>query len=338
MSRDLEHGDLADAQSGAIGHRQCRLVLEAGRRVEQARDLVAAQYHRQVAGPAHPNQPARQIGAVERLGEQEPQRRHDAVHGRHRNAGLALGDLEPADVLGRRRVGRSPQEGREAPDVADVVALRRHREVAHVHVVDQPLAQRADRGIGNGSWSSVGSLVEEAESVCPNRTALNQAVTTDPLPLPSPRAPLPRSGFVPGRNQLKRPDRNGPKIRRRNTTGSTPDRAEPRPPRSRENFRAFAAPPDGSSDSEPNRPNTVAPDPDMRAATQPGVAASRVDQFADDRHRLDRRLLQVVARFGHPQPEHGGVAERPAGYPAGRDCRVCRAAGKPRRSRPAPAD
>jgi hypothetical protein len=148
LSISRKHRDLAHAQSRAIGDRQCRLVLEAGGRVEQARHLVAAQHHRQVAGPAHPNQLAGQIGSVEGIGEEEPQRRDDAVQGRHRNAGLALGELELAHILGGRRVQRSPQERGEAPHIADVVALRRHREAAHVHVVDQLLAQRADRGVG----------------------------------------------------------------------------------------------------------------------------------------------------------------------------------------------
>ena len=68
----------------------------------------------------------------------------DAVHGRHRHAGLALLDLEPAQILRRRGIGRAPEEGREAPDIADVVALRLAAEMPHVHIVDQALAQRAD--------------------------------------------------------------------------------------------------------------------------------------------------------------------------------------------------
>jgi len=71
----LEHGDLADAQSGAIGDRQRCLVLEAGGCVEQASHLVAAQHHRQVARLAHPHQLASQIGSVKGIGKEEPQRR-----------------------------------------------------------------------------------------------------------------------------------------------------------------------------------------------------------------------------------------------------------------------
>src|SRR5580693_4044109 len=45
---DLQRRDLSHAQAGAIGDRESRLMLEAGGRVEQSRDLVPAQYHGQV--------------------------------------------------------------------------------------------------------------------------------------------------------------------------------------------------------------------------------------------------------------------------------------------------
>ena len=80
-------------------------MLEAGGRVEQSRDLVPAQHHGQVARMRHPDQLARQVGPVDRVREEEPQRRHDAVHGRRRHAGIALFDLEPAHVIRRRRIG-----------------------------------------------------------------------------------------------------------------------------------------------------------------------------------------------------------------------------------------
>jgi hypothetical protein len=92
----------------------------------------------------HPDQPAREVGPVERVREEEPQRRDDAVHRRHGNAGLALLDLEAAQILRRGRVGRAPHKRGEAPHVADVVALGLAREPAHVHVVDQTLAQWVD--------------------------------------------------------------------------------------------------------------------------------------------------------------------------------------------------
>ncbi|MDQ0322023.1 hypothetical protein QO002_004229 [Pararhizobium capsulatum DSM 1112] len=43
-----------------------------------------------------------QLSAVEGLGEEEPSRRHDAVHRRNWNVVLLLLDLEPAEVVGGR--------------------------------------------------------------------------------------------------------------------------------------------------------------------------------------------------------------------------------------------
>jgi len=125
-------------------------MLEAGRRVQQAGDLVGAQHRRQLARMRHSDQPACEVGPVERVREKEPQRRDDAVHRRHWNAGFALLDLEAAQILRCGRVGRAPQKRGEASDVTDVVALGHGREPAHVHVVDQSLTQRADRG--GGKW------------------------------------------------------------------------------------------------------------------------------------------------------------------------------------------
>ena len=47
---DLQRRDLGDAQAGAVGHRQRRLMLETGCGVEQSRHLVPAEHHGQRAG------------------------------------------------------------------------------------------------------------------------------------------------------------------------------------------------------------------------------------------------------------------------------------------------
>jgi hypothetical protein len=100
------------------------------------------------------DKPPCQVRAVERVGEEEAQRRHDAVHRRHRNAILLLPHLEPTQVIGGRRIRSSAEEGREPSDIAEVVALRLLAEPAQGHVVDQSLAQRADgcieKGMGHG--------------------------------------------------------------------------------------------------------------------------------------------------------------------------------------------
>ncbi len=145
---NLEHRYLRDTKACAIADRQGRLVLETGGRVEETGYFVPAQNDRELAPALHPHQLARQIRPVDRVGEEKPQRRHDAVHGRHRNASFALLDLEPMQVFGCGRVGRATEIGRETSYIADVVALRLHGEMAQVHVFDQPLAQPADRGNG----------------------------------------------------------------------------------------------------------------------------------------------------------------------------------------------
>src|SRR3546814_495962 len=91
------------------------------------------------------DQLAREVGAVERVREEEPQRADDAVHRWCGDARLLLLDLELPDILGARGVGRAPEPGREPSDIAKIITLRLLREAAHGHVVDQALAQRADR-------------------------------------------------------------------------------------------------------------------------------------------------------------------------------------------------
>src|SRR5205807_5924231 len=61
----------------------------------------------------------------------------------------ALGQvqLEAADVVSCRRVGRAPQERGEAPAAVDVASLRMVPQLAGSHILDHTLAQRADGGI-----------------------------------------------------------------------------------------------------------------------------------------------------------------------------------------------
>ena len=59
-----------------------------------------------------------------------------------------LMQLEAADVLGRRGVGRAPKERGEAPDMTNVVLLRMRSQAAHQHVLLHALAKRRDRCIG----------------------------------------------------------------------------------------------------------------------------------------------------------------------------------------------
>jgi len=59
---DLERDHLGDAQPGAIGGGECRLVLRPRRRLEQQRDLLDTQHGRQPARFAHDCEPPRKVG------------------------------------------------------------------------------------------------------------------------------------------------------------------------------------------------------------------------------------------------------------------------------------
>jgi hypothetical protein len=79
-------------------------MLEAGGRVEQSRNFLPAQHHGQVARMRYPDHLACQVRPVNRMREEEPQRRDDAVHGRRRHASVTLFDLEAAHVIRRCRI------------------------------------------------------------------------------------------------------------------------------------------------------------------------------------------------------------------------------------------
>ena len=53
--------------------------------------------------------------------------------------------VETADVIRCGRVGRSLEKRSKTFAAADVAPLRARAELARVHVLDHPLAQRADR-------------------------------------------------------------------------------------------------------------------------------------------------------------------------------------------------
>ena len=124
---DLERDHLGDAQPGAIGRGERRLVLRPRRRLEQKRDLLRAQHERQLARLAHDRETAGEIRPVERHTEEEAQGRDRAVDARRADTGLGLVQLEAAHLLGRRRVGRAADEGRERPDMPDVVVCASSR-------------------------------------------------------------------------------------------------------------------------------------------------------------------------------------------------------------------
>ena len=113
---DLERRHLGDAQPGTVGDGERGAMLEAGRRRQQARDLVRAEHDREFAGIAQADQLAGEIRAIDRVVEEEAQSGHGAVHGgrvscRARTAGFGSDGCPRqwpcwASVPGRRQSPR----------------------------------------------------------------------------------------------------------------------------------------------------------------------------------------------------------------------------------------
>src|ERR1700682_2903075 len=142
------------------------------------------------------------LGAVERHGEEETQRHNRAIDARRTHAGLRLMQLEKAKILRRGRIGRATEKGCKCPDVPDIVVVRLLDEVAHRHVFDHALAQRADgfithRGAPVLSWRWIEPL--DSQDRTPGWSP-SPAYLTSSLHrchwLRSARSALPQSGFV----------------------------------------------------------------------------------------------------------------------------------------------
>src|SRR5439155_1661827 len=116
----------------------CRRVCGATRFLIPAASAAAW-----TARMAYDRKPSGKIRPLERHGEEETQGRDRAVDARRLHAALRLVELEAAQILRCRRIGRAADEGRERPDVANVVVARLLAEAAHAHVLDHALTQRA---------------------------------------------------------------------------------------------------------------------------------------------------------------------------------------------------
>src|SRR3546814_9833348 len=93
-------------------------------RIEQPLHLGHRQHDRDLANLPGADQLAREVGAVERVREEEPQRADDAVHRWCGDARLLLLDLELPDILGARGVGRAP-EPRSEEHTSELQSLMR---------------------------------------------------------------------------------------------------------------------------------------------------------------------------------------------------------------------
>src|SRR5262245_47819920 len=88
-----------------------------------------------------------EIVPPQRDAEQKPHPRHDPVAIADAQPALDQVQLEAADVVSCRRVGRALQERGQAPAAVDVASLRMAPQLAGSHILDHTLAQRADGGI-----------------------------------------------------------------------------------------------------------------------------------------------------------------------------------------------
>ena len=134
---------------GGISQAQRRLVLDVCRRGEQPTNLFRAENNGEAARLAGRHDLLGKIAALQRDLEEEPQSTGSDV-----DVGTVAPidrqpQLVPMNILRGGLVGRPAKEIRKAFDVADIVVLRLAGKPADRHVVDQPLAQGADRPVGH---------------------------------------------------------------------------------------------------------------------------------------------------------------------------------------------
>src|SRR6202049_1916627 len=141
---DLEPDHLAGAQPAAIAETEQCASLEAAGDGQQAPRLVLAHHQRDLLRLTDVIDLGGKIQSPQRHAEQEPQPGHDAVAIANAYTSLGQAQLETADVIRRGRVGRSLEKRSKTFAAADVAPLRARAELARVHVLDHPLAKRAD--------------------------------------------------------------------------------------------------------------------------------------------------------------------------------------------------
>jgi hypothetical protein len=104
---DRQPDDLAGAQAAAIAETEQGANLEIAGNNQKLPRLVRAHHQRYLSRLANVIDLACQIQSPPGHAEQEPQPGHDAAAIADAHAGLGQVQLEPADIFGRRRVGRA---------------------------------------------------------------------------------------------------------------------------------------------------------------------------------------------------------------------------------------
>jgi len=183
---DPEPHHLAGAQPAATGQRQRRPQLEAGRHRQEPPDLVPAQHRRDLPRLLQVVDLGSQIVPAQRHPQQELHPGHDPVAMHDAHPALGREQLEPADVVRRRRRRRAPRESREARTTAEMIASALPAESARPHVFDHPLTQRRGRGVaGGGALDVHGKAPVLVEARSPHR----QDTVPGPHPAITTRSP-----------------------------------------------------------------------------------------------------------------------------------------------------
>ena len=141
---DPEPDHLAGAQAAAVAETEQGADLEAAGDGEQAPRLVRAHYQRDLLRLTDVIDLGGKVQSPQCHAEQEPQPGHDAVAIADAHPGLGQVQLEPADILRRRRIGRAIEKRGKPFAAANVASLRARRELPRVHVFDHAMPQRSD--------------------------------------------------------------------------------------------------------------------------------------------------------------------------------------------------
>src|SRR5215472_15106758 len=202
--------DLARAPPAAVAERQHDVHLEIARHGEQPLGLLRAHHQRQLLRLLEVVHLGGEIVPPQRDAKQKPHPRHDPVAIADAQPALDQVQLEAADVVSCRRVGRAPQERGEAPAAVDVASLRMAPQLAGSHILDHTLAQRADDGIsahGELLLSEVANTSSSSGRGSPHpryNRALN-SLPTPPTGTPAQRLSRQRfSALVQGCTSLRR--------------------------------------------------------------------------------------------------------------------------------------
>src|SRR6266851_3282879 len=141
---DLEPDHLAGAQAAAVAETEQRADLEVAGDGQQAPRLVRAHHQRDLLRLTDVIDLGRKIQSPQCHAEQEPQPGHDAVAVADAHAGLGQVQLEAADILRRRRIGRAIEKRGKPLAAVNVAPLRARTEFPRVHVFDHAMTQRGD--------------------------------------------------------------------------------------------------------------------------------------------------------------------------------------------------